>query len=172
MKRPLVNRRLTDDELLAAELLSIHDSDDTLQVGLRDVPGASISRDPLLTQIKSLENDLAAYTANRISAEPVENLPELGHEIACKRIRVEESWQTAFQNYKQELSRETIYLHEELGLQITAAFEKARTTTAVQEASGMSLSLRTLKESYWAAERHVDNELRVRLARGAARAHD
>lgn len=164
MNRPPHHHGLTTDELLAADVLGIDDLDDAGPVKSSDIRAGLNSHDPRSDHLSNLQDDLASYTAENISSAPLEDLPELLHEIANKRICAEESWHAAFQNYLQVLSQQTIYFHEEDRLQITAASAKARMTTAVQDASWMSLTLRTLKESYLAAEKHVDYELRVRLA--------
>lgn len=157
-KRP----KLTDGELLAGSMLSIDDPDGTRQAGPSEDSGRSRSCGRDFEQYSGSETDLAKYTPDRIRSTPREDLPALQHEIAIKRIRAQSSWQTAFQNYKTEFSRKTIYFHKDLNYQITAATESARMVTEVQDASSMSLALRMKKDLYLAAERHIDYVLKER----------
>ena len=164
MKSQPKRLKLTDGELLAGSMLSIDDPDGTRQAGpsVDSGPSRSCGRGP--EQQSASETDLAKYTPDRIRSTPRADLSALQHEIAIKRIRTQSSWQTAFQNYKTELSRQTIYFHKELNFQITAAIEMARIATEVQDASSMSLALHREKDLYLVAERHIDYELQEHLA--------
>lgn len=110
------------------------------------------------------ERQVTPIGAQAAAALPLAELPAAIRRMADEKHQLAREWANAFGNYKERRRSLALYFHRDQNLGITAAEMQAEIDPNVIEAGEYSRSLRDQLQAFETAERHLQQELDVKLA--------